>query len=311
MTNRISGKFLATVAVSAGSVGMGAHGAAAADFRTAPQSWSSMTVSIEGGILQNRNQDDENDKLGGNNGDNAYGAISLTKNYAPDLDWRFGGSAHFGESNHQSFTIDVPGTLLNYSTSSKFDFQTIDFDLGKHLRANTGTDIRLFAGVRALRASERIGFNWEFNDPDEIDAGDKIASSGDKVGTSTFYGIGPRVGVDVTHPLGATWGLMGSVSGAAIYGRRKEDISLSGTTTALADPLPGPDVVTPFSESSHSTSWGVVGNLNVKAGVQWMPWQNTVLTAGYQFDYWYKLRSFASDNDETFHGPFLKLDVKY
>jgi hypothetical protein len=77
---------------------------------------------------------------------------------------------------------------------------------------------------------------------------------------------------------------------------------------------PATDVNVDIDEDSDE----VITNLEFKAGVTWMPWDTTAFTVGYRIDHWDSLLSGFSgltgdddgDQDQTLHGPFLKVEVK-
>jgi len=165
-------------------------------------------------------------------------------------------------------------------------------------------DIRFFGGLRFLHSKEELNFNESVTPADP--ATDKSGSA-DKLGSSEFYGIGPRIGAEVYYPVGETWGLTGALSGSAMWGRRTDKISLHAVTNDPSGTPPQPRV-TDVSESQHSNE--VVTNIDLSGGVTFRPWDNTTFTAGYRVEQWHNLLELSNKTTQTFNGPFLRLEVK-
>jgi hypothetical protein len=310
MRNHVSGKLLATVAASAASVtSVGVVAASAADAVVTDPTVvdSRIKIAFEGAVYQS-NVDKlggTSDKLGNNNdfGD-LYGSVALTKAISPDVDWRLAGSYHAGQDN--DFSLSVPETnpdgTVDLGFGNSYNFQTLDFDLGKHVQAQSA-DIRFFGGLRFLHSKEELNFHEGFTPVDPT--ADKTASA-DKLGSSEFYGIGPRVGAELYYPLGETWGLTGAVSGSAMWGRRTDKLSFHEEENDPKDLTPDPPIN--VSETQHSSE--VVTNIDLSGGVTFKPWENTTFTAGYRVEQWHNLLQFSDKSTQTFDGPFLKLEVK-
>jgi hypothetical protein len=267
-----------------------------------------INLAFEGGALLFNNAE-EDDKLGGidklgTNGSssNAYGAISYSRMYDNGLDWRLSGAAHFASNFESDFTVNSGGNSLNFGAESDFNYQTVDFDLGKHVK-NGQVDIRLFAGLRALHSRERIGTDFTLTPADPLmDKSGQI----DKLGTSDFLGIGPRLGADIYYDMGQNWGLTGGASAAAMWGRRKDNLDF---TALITDPTNVPPDTT-FGISQSNSSSEVVTNFSLNGGVTWDFMPGKTITGGYRLDHWRNLRGFADDDGYTAHGPYLKINVK-
>ncbi|MER8461959.1 Lpg1974 family pore-forming outer membrane protein [Mesorhizobium sp. M1396] len=307
MRNHVSGKLLATVAASAASVtSIGVVAAHAADAQVTDPAVvdSRIKIAFEGAVYQS-NVDkvgDTSDKLGsGSDFGDLYGSVALTKQISPDVDWRIAGAFHAGQDNDFNLDATVPGGVVGLSFGNSYNFQTLDFDVGKHVQVQSA-DIRFFGGVRLLHSKEELNFNVSATPDDPTDKGGNV----DKLGSSEFYGIGPRLGAEVYYPLSETWGLTGAVSGSAMWGRRTDKISFHVHEDDPSDPTPDPDV--DVSESEHSSE--VVTNVDLSGGVTFKPWENTTFTAGYRVEQWHNLLLLSDKSTQTFHGPFLRLEVK-
>ncbi|TIM21491.1 MAG: hypothetical protein E5Y74_13680 [Mesorhizobium sp.] len=307
MRNHVSGKVIATVAASAASVtSMGVVAAYAADAQVIDPTVvdSRIKIAFEGAVYQS-----DVDKLGGTSdklgsgsdyGD-LYGSVALTKQISPDVDWRIAGAFHAGQDNDFNFNAPTGSGTVDLSFGNSYNFQTLDFDVGKHVQVQSA-DIRFFGGLRLLHSKEELNIHEGITPTDP--ATDKTASA-DKLGSSEFYGIGPRVGAEVYYPLGETWGLTGAVSGSAMWGRRTNKFSLTATSH---DPSNPPDTNVSVGESQHSSE--VVTNIDLSGGVTFKPWENTTFTAGYRVEQWHNLLLLSDKSTQTFNGPFLRLEVK-
>lgn len=303
MKKNIPGKVLATVAASAtpiaaaDAVAENGYSQSAIDYR--------INVAFEGGVLFTDYQQDKvglSDKLGETNGD-MYGAVSVRRMYDTDLDWRLAAAFHLGASDDFDFFTNVPGSgSISFNSGQDYNFQTLDFDLGKHIRLRE-TDVRLFAGLRGLHVHE--GFDAGFNLVPADPLADK-AGTVDKMGSTNFWGVGPRIGAEAHHNVRGNWGVTGALSASAMWGRRHQEASFEAH---FFDPLPAPtntDIVFNQSQSSYE----VVTNLEAKAGVTWEFKPGKMITGGYRVDAWDNLLTQGETTSQTFHGPFLRLDVK-
>jgi len=306
MRAQASGKFLATVAASAASMtSVGVVVAHAADAQVADPTVidSRIKIAFEGAVFQNNVHSDKTgvgDKLGNSNGD-LYGSIALTKQISSDVDWRLAGAFHTGKDRSWDFNASSPTEAFNFNYGDDFNFQTLDFDLGKHVQVQSA-DIRFFGGLRLVHSKEHIGISEGFSETSPVDK----SGSADKLGKAEYWGIGPRVGAEAYYPVGENWGLTGAVSGAVMWGRRTETASLDAVSD---DPNNNPaHREVHLSESQHSNE--TVTSLDALAGVTWTPFTNTTFTAGYKVEQWHNLLVTSDSKTETFHGPFLRLEVK-
>lgn len=306
MRAQVPGKLLATVAASAASattIGMATAHATEAQPSDQAVIDARIKMSFEGAYFWNNvHKDDKlsSDKLGNSNGD-ISGSVALTKQISPELDWRLSGTFHVGK--HRSVLLgEGPVTDPDGTISARYGdgyaFQAFDFDVGKHVKAQQA-DIRFFGGLRLVHADEKVfDFSETFTPDNPADKG----ISADKIGSSEYWGIGPRVGAEAYYPVGENWGLTGSVSGSVMWGRRTNRVGGSVTQT-------NPDMhasATLFRESSSET----VTNLDASAGLSWTPIPNTTFTAGYKIEAWHNLLVNADHENQVFQGPFLRLEVK-
>jgi hypothetical protein len=306
MRARASGKLLATVAASAASVtSAGVVAAHAQDTKVTDPSVidSRVKIAFEGAFFPNNVHSADklgnSDKLGmGDSKDNFSGSIALTKQISPDMDWRLAGAFRTGKDWSVNQSATVKGGTLAASLSDGFSFQTFDFDIGKHVKVQTA-DLRFFGGLRLLHADQN-GFDYSFSATPSNPAA--RGTTFDKIGSSEYWGVGPRVGAEAYYPLGETWGLTGAVSGSVMWGRRNDRLGINVTVTNPA----GHASATLFSQSSNET----VTNVDASAGLSWTPLANTTFTAGYKVEQWHNLLENSDHKNQTFSGPFLRLEVK-
>jgi hypothetical protein len=158
-------------------------------------------------------------------------------------------------------------------------------------------DVRLFGGVRGLAASSNS--SWEGDE--------KLGKFDDET-----WAIGPRVGVDLFMPIESERGigLVGSLSGAALFGSRSTDYDYSD----IGD---NPPTLISESFSESVTIW----NVDAMAGLSVPLTEGSTVTLGYKAQSFQNLVAKRSDLDRNgnysddgdgdvlIHGPFVKLTI--
>lgn len=125
-----------------------------------------------------------------------------------------------------------------------------------------------------------------------------------KVGTTEFLGVGPRVGVDARY--GGTWGVVGAVSGSAIYGRRKTSLSFE-YQASYEDEQYGPYE---YGGSFSENDW--LAEITASAGVSYKPNDGTEVIVGYRAQQlWNVTSENFGEEDILIHGPFVGLKLKF
>ncbi|MGA8616548.1 MAG: Lpg1974 family pore-forming outer membrane protein [Xanthobacteraceae bacterium] len=130
---------------------------------------------------------------------------------------------------------------------------------------------------------------------------------------SQFLGVGPRLGVDGSQPLGGNWAFeyLGGV--AVLFGNRSLNASQSLFVTTATPFVPTQSSVTALSVSS---TVGIF-NLDAQAGISYWLTNNFKLTASYRFDgYWGALTILEPDGapgqqDRFYYGPMLRGTVTF
>ncbi|WP_296747305.1 Lpg1974 family pore-forming outer membrane protein [Mesorhizobium sp.] len=124
--------------------------------------------------------------------------------------------------------------------------------------------------------------------------------SPDYTATETSWGIGPRVGIDVSKPLGAQLSFFGSADAAVLFGKIKAEGNYF------------------TEEGSESRTFATLG---LKAGLAWEFAPGVKLGAGYQLEYLSGIgyKTFSTDADDVpagkasqfTHGPFARISFNY
>ena len=230
---------------------------------------------------------------GSSNNTGGYGAISFGQDINPFYDWRISGAFNAFRQNNQGGSTSGLFFTDTTTQSDKFSFLTFDFDVGRRWE-NGNLQLRTFAGFRGLRTADNFGAL----DTTVSKLGTSLSSlSGD----SHFTGLGPRVGLEMFY--GSTFGVVGSVSAAAIFGVR------DSTFTSNVD-----GVLTNMGQNK----WTWVENISGSLGLSWQFAPGYSVVVGYKADQWWNIRDNFSytgmtsqgDKDVLTHGPFLRVTVR-
>lgn len=132
---------------------------------------------------------------------------------------------------------------------------------------------------------------------------------------SSFFGVGPRLGVEGETPLGGNWALDWQAGVAGLFGQRKLDRTFAANATAAT--LGGTVVNFAAGGTQSSSSNAVVFNPDGQLGLSYWFNPNLKLTASYRVDaYFGALRTFDSagnivNADRIYQGPMLRLTSKF
>jgi Legionella pneumophila major outer membrane protein precursor len=246
-----------------------------------------------------------------------YGSFSVARNYDAVNDWRFSaglyvfGTGDRSASASQQFT--GPGffaiNTADVTERDRFALATGDFDFGRNWSDGI-FKVRAFAGVRTLYSNDQFdaAFHTVGTDKTGLFNSTTVTDSMSR-GRSSFFGAGPRVGVDVF--AGSTFGIVGNVSAALLAGVRQSSYwTLTTVAVNGGAPFSGSTYI-----SSDGSSW--VGNLSGSLGAAWQFSPNGQLVIGYKLDKWYNVResfSFAGFNkkeDVLIQSPFIKASMRF
>ncbi len=257
--------------------------------------------TLEGGAIFSRHTSNSigtDDKLSFDRDVGGYGAISVRRFIEPDLDWRLTGRyGAFVDNNGSDSFNEFPISASLFGETSK-EFASVDFDIGHHFQ-HPGVQGRIFAGVRGLYSREAGAKGVSFSD-----AIDKTSFDGASSGSSTFFGAGPRAGLEMLFKdEGDKFGIEVAGSAAVLLGNERRKQSFSGE---FCNPFPGN--CNGGSISQTRNRFHVLTNLAASLGVQMMVNDNSSVTIGYQGEMWTQ-RFF--DDTSLIHGPFIRAEIAY
>ncbi len=266
------------------------------------------------------------------------GKAMLGYRFNNNWDVGVGGSGGWlkGKNKSANYSVDTDFTIrtndgidvtldgnVQQSLKVKLDYQVADFEAGYNFTMGAGSNLRLFGGVRYAHFNQKAtgsvsGSGTAVFDGNTV-SGTAQASVKRK---TTFSGIGPRLGMNGQFAVGASgFNIFGSLSGAMLYGKYKDQRSLSVFGTDRGAPAE----TTSFGGSTtdkKKNKWvptvegelGVGYNFNAGAG-------STVgIQLGYRAEKWWGVSSDAPvyglggsfgdtthSSDQMFHGPFVRL----
>ncbi len=214
-----------------------------------------------------------------------YAAVTLGKELSPlwDLRASLGVGSTGDTSDTFSYTSDKLGEVLG-NVATDFDYQTLDVDAGYMPEISDETDLRLFAGFRALHYSDKVAATEKLGDVDDESTSEQ---------SSGFWGIGPRAGMAVSTRLSdSRFGLSGSAAAGLVFGHLDRSIKSND------DPA--------VSESESAVSY----TLDAKVGVDFYISDDAKLTLGYRAEQISGSRHYS--NGSTFEagqlvsGPYVE-----
>ena len=255
-----------------------------------------------------------------------YGSFSVARNFDALNDWRFSaGFFHFRTGDHSAsasqvftdFTDFTATNLAAITERDRFGLYTADFDFGRNFSAGL-LRVRAFAGVRTLYTNEQFDatFHTEGTDKTGLFSSAVTTTDSQLRGRSTFFGAGPRVGVDTF--FGSTFGIVGNVSAALLAGYRQSNYSTAGTSSGpsgaapQAAPIVGPGL---NYIVNNETSW--VAHLSGSLGAAWQFSPNGQLVIGYKLEKWYNVREsfrfvgFDKKEDILIQTPFIRATLRF
>jgi hypothetical protein len=247
-----------------------------------------------------------------------YGAFSIARNFDAVNDWKF--SAGFygftSKETSASATQQFTGFFFDEINSAaiterdRFRLYTADFDFGRLFRAGA-FQVRAFAGLRGAYVGDGYDNSIHTVGKDKLGFGGITTTTVDtsSLGRASFYGVGPRVGVEFF--TGSIFGLVGNLSGTLLGGQR--DASVSTTISSSTDG--GAPFFTFTRLANNEFSW--VANVSGSLGAAWQFAPNGQLVVGYKLDQWWNVRSnfaFVGLNrkeDVLIHTPFIKATLRF
>lgn len=253
----------------------------------------------------------------------AEGAIGFDYKAAAFSPYHLSGQFRYGQAKRSSVDFSQPqafvgsvgiGTpytaigVTSGSVDNKEYHWLLDFAVGRDFALGSG-DVQVKLGVRVADLNSKASANGLFKGArDGNFAATNVSGLVSFEHRSKFLGIGPRLGIDGTAPLGGNWTFDYLAGVAVLFGRRSLDVTTA--TNLLTSLVPNPFVVGSTAASSSST--GAVFNLDAQAGLSYWFNQNFKLTGSYRFDGYWKALSTVDINgnitnrDRFFSGPMLR-----
>ena len=350
--------FLLSSVSAIATLAASSHAAVAADAPMLPDAVAApegYTFSVQGGVLfsgVDQTLATAADKLG-SGFDNASGnpmadtdigytgAFTIGKKLDSGWDVQFGASVNqfiensgdvsaYSNSSYTS-TFNGSGYLsagsgfnIHSSGTTRFGFETMDFEVGYSPTLDQGMNVRLFAGVRALHFKSDDDFTGGIGGYSSFYASG-IGGSGSSYSSfsydisqkfsSEFFGAGPRVGASMsTRFEGTSFGLSGMLAGAYIYGHQNDKADFSGVASGYSG-ISGSPSSSYYSAGSNSISSGGnkgVVDLQASAGIDYYLDDTSVLTFGYQAEKLLNIGPLGDDQqDKLVHGPIIKLSGQF
>jgi outer membrane protein OmpA-like peptidoglycan-associated protein len=238
------------------------------------------------------------------------GKAMLGYRFNNNWDVGIGGSAGWlkGKDSGNGF-ISTDGPVTGVNTSSnikvKLRYQVADFEAGYNWTMGRNSTLRLFGGVRYAHFNQTA--NASLNGTDTVTGFSHVEGKR----KSTYWGVGPRLGLNGAVGIGQSgFNVFGSVSGAMLYGKYKDQHSV--LATGLASPT-GTSI-----KDKNKNKW--VPNAEGEIGVGYNFNTNGATTVGLQLGYraekWWGVSSDADvlsptqashSSDQLMHGPFVRL----
>lgn len=180
----------------------------------------------------------------------------------------------------------------------------VDFEVGRELGVG---NMRVFGGARFAHFDGHTAFSTYQYETDHAD--EPIDFGGDQTRTGTiertFWGIGPRIEINGSLPLGGgAVGIDFGASVAALFGERNTTVSYK---------------LSNLDFGSSSTTFAIVPNVEASAALAFMPSAHSKLAIGYRVDAYWNVMDIGLPNVEDgpnkqnriIHGPFAKWTVSF
>jgi hypothetical protein len=247
-----------------------------------------------------------------------YGSFSVARNINAVDDWRFSAGFNvFGTSERTTFASQTFTAPFFSATNSaaiterdRFGLYTADFDFGRNWTTGM-VQVRAFAGLRSLYTNDRFDALLHTEGTDKTGFLRSTTTIADSLsrGRSTFFGLGPRAGMDFF--AGSTFGVVGNVSGALLVGSRQSSVF----TTDMIVVNGGSSIFGANLVTNNETTF--VGNISGSLGAAWQFSPMGQLVIGYKVDKWYNVRenfSFSglSRKEDIFiQTPFIRATMRF
>lgn len=211
----------------------------------------------------------------------------------------------------------IPGVTsdVRVHARAKFEYQTVDLNIGQHLNVGCRTTLRFNAGLRYVNLEHKLDADYFhaltiFGLPTDVES--FLTSQ-----HSDFRGIGPRIGLTGGYQLGCGFFVVGETATALLVGDADNHYSQIATFF---------DDTTVTSHYDFPDDGRVVANLTARLALAYARPINQCLQykieAGYLVEHYYNtvyrlsatsLELEGRTNrlfDTSFDGPYLSLEIK-
>ncbi len=232
-----------------------------------------------------------------------------------DVGVGFSGGWLKGKKSDVATTTTAPGSGTGGQTELKvkLNYQVADFEAGYNWAMGNST-VRVFGGLRYAHFSQKAtaqttAFTF-------TPGGASPTAFYNSKRKTTYWGIGPRLGVNGQFGLGNSgFHVFGGVAGAVLFGKHKEkQNAISAPTTTL-----------PSTFSDKRKKSKVVTNLEGELGLGYQfgagSGSTIALQAGYRAEAFWgagtkspvytEVGNHGKRDDYVFHGPFLRLTATF
>ncbi|MGE0154719.1 MAG: OmpA family protein [Reyranellaceae bacterium] len=221
----------------------------------------------------------------------------------------------------------------------KLDYYVGDFEAGYNWKMGN-SNVRLFGGLRYANFNQKATGSVSLNGalltvdygptPDVVNTIGTGSAAASVRRKSTYWGIGPRIGVNGMFGLGSGgFHIFGGVSGAILYGRYKDQRDLNAAVVVGSPVLATPTVFATSANTKDKSKKKFVPNLEGEIGLGYTfgagSGTTVSLQAGYRADAYFGAASkgdvyavealnFGDDTkkaDYIFHGPFVRLTATF
>jgi Legionella pneumophila major outer membrane protein precursor len=244
-----------------------------------------------------------------------YGSFSVARNIDAVNDWRFSAGFNVFGTSERSADASQLFTGVSFSATNtaaiterdRFGLYTADFDFGRNWTTGV-VKVRAFAGLRSLYTNDRFDDVFHLVGTDKTGVLTNSTTITDRLsqGRSSFFGVGPRVGMDFF--AGSTFGVVGNISGAVLVGSRQSSIFTTDVIVVDAGSrIFGTSLVT-----NNEVTW--VGNVSGSIGAAWQFSPTGQLVIGYKLDQWYNVRDNFGLNrreDILIQTPFIRATLHF
>jgi outer membrane protein OmpA-like peptidoglycan-associated protein len=187
-------------------------------------------------------------------------------------------------------------------------YEVADFEAGYNWTMGSNTTMRLFGGARFAHFNQRASVDVAATNGTTI-SGASAASAKRK---TTYWGVGPRLGLNGALGIGNSgFNIFGSVSGAVLYGKFKDQHSVATGTTANLSPA-----FSSRDQSKHRWVPNAEGELGLGYNFGAGGGTSVGLQLGYRAEGWWGVNSdspvlsgtsSSHKANQMMHGPFVRL----